>query len=649
MCFHRFLAVTILTTLAGMVIAAPPSEKLNKTADGKPELAKLSHSLLKARQHAKSGMPGLAAMQKEAKHAQRGNKTQCILGVKSINDDLLMAISGQGLEIVNKVSFDGNLNNIVVRATDPRQFDAIASRADILGITEEPEARCHSVGSADNQADRAINCNDARSTYSITGSGTRVGVISDSFSDTRGGTIVAGILTGNTDQVSGDLPASIRIIDAGPVAANSDEGNAMAQLVYDIAPGCDIAFASAFSSYAAFATNITALRTHATNPSHVIVDDVAYFAEPMYQDGPIAQAADLCGINNVPYFSSAANYGSSAHEAVFADFNVTDDTAGLPSGNDLHVFGGGDRFLTLNVSAAGGSVLAILHWDEPYAGSLGAGLGAEADLDLHLVNSTALPVASAVASSNSFQGTLGSPSGEPYEIISASGLAAGTYHLIIEHYQGREPVNMNLIVSPGTNTSVTDTGFLGARTIYGHNSAANVIAVGAINYFEWEPSARLLGAAGNTPGTYQDAVGTIDVENFSSRGGNLPFWFSSDGLTRFGSAVTRFKPEITAPDGCDTTFFGSGDFDGSGKPNFFGTSAAAPNAAAVAALVRHRFTLTGRSTTSTNIYNTMKNNVLAAKSGKNVESAGTDNDSGLGVIDAEAAALPVSLSAYELE
>src|SRR3954449_7543030 len=74
-------------------------------------------------------------------------------------------------------------------------------------------------------------------------------------------------------------------------------------------------------------------------------------------------------------------------------------------------------------------------------------------------------------------------------------------------------------------------------------------------------------------------------EDFTSVGGDLPILFDSDG-NRFPQPDIRRKPDVAATDGGNTTFFVSDAAeDDDNLPNFFGTSAAAPHAAAIAALV----------------------------------------------------------------
>jgi CHRD domain/Bacterial Ig-like domain (group 3)/Divergent InlB B-repeat domain len=97
-------------------------------------------------------------------------------------------------------------------------------------------------------------------------------------------------------------------------------------------------------------------------------------------------------------------------------------------------------------------------------------------------------------------------------------------------------------------------------TTYGHNSAANGFGVGAIRPFR-----------------------PYIPESFSASG-PVTILFDADG-NRLALPEVRQQPAIAAMDGGNTTFFAS---DSSGDadtfPNFFGTSAAAPTAAAVAAL-----------------------------------------------------------------
>jgi subtilisin-like proprotein convertase family protein len=79
--------------------------------------------------------------------------------------------------------------------------------------------------------------------------------------------------------------------------------------------------------------------------------------------------------------------------------------------------------------------------------------------------------------------------------------------------------------------------------------------------------------AGPYPGTFSSAT---KIERFSSDGPRKIF-FNADGTPVAGGSVIRQKPDITAADGVSTSV--------AGFSPFYGTSAAAPHAAAIAGLV----------------------------------------------------------------
>ena len=82
----------------------------------------------------------------------------------------------------------------------------------------------------------------------------------------------------------------------------------MLQIMHDLAPGAELGFATAFISAASFADNIRKLRFDAD--CDVIVDDILYYNEAAFQDGPIAQAVNAVTADGALYFSSAGNEGN---------------------------------------------------------------------------------------------------------------------------------------------------------------------------------------------------------------------------------------------------------------------------------------------------------------------------------------------------
>ena len=151
----------------------------------------------------------------------------------------------------------------------------------------------------------------------------------------------------------------------------------MLQIVYNLAPGAQLYFATGGPDQAGFAANILALRAAGCD---IIVDDITFFAEGVFQDGTVAKAVNSVVASGALYFSAAGNEGRlDAGTSGTWEGDFVDSGAAL-GGGTTHNFGGGvtgDQ-ITSDASPQTGF---WLKWSDP--------LGASGnDYDLYLLDST---------------------------------------------------------------------------------------------------------------------------------------------------------------------------------------------------------------------------------------------------------------------
>ena len=408
-------------------------------------------------------------------------------------------------------------------------------------------------------ADRAMRSDVVHDTMTvpgtstpITGAGVRVGVISNSFDARTPG-------TADADAAKGYLPSNPDGTSAVTVlsdlsSSSGDEGRAMAELIHQVAPGAQLYFATAGTTEASFAKAVSALAQAGCN---VIVDDIAFFASPFYQvTGGAIDAAEAAAVaQGVSVFTSAGNFGQAFLEQTFAPEQTT-----LADGTiaPAHRFDNGTPYERITVPA-NTTTRIDLQWTAPYQGVDGS--GAPDALTLKVFNAD-----------GSFRATAGvlRSDGVPTTdlVYLLPNLATATdYKVAVSLNDGQvSPDSFKFILS-GVGTGSSPGGIIddpaagqGSGDVRGHELIPGVNTVGE-SYFANSP------AFGLSP-TYNDGDSGIGPGTllFDSAGNPLP------------APVDAGKVTFDAPTGINTTV----------PPSFmpfFGTSAAAPNAAAVAALM----------------------------------------------------------------
>jgi subtilisin family serine protease len=256
----------------------------------------------------------------------------------------------------------------------------------------------------------------------------------------------------------------------------------------------------------------------------VIVDDLTYLLEPTFEDGAIARTVASVVARGVVYVTAAGNFGEECHQS---DFRSAGPIQGVAE--NAHNFGG-SPFQQFTVPGRT-QARVFLQWANLFGSSAD-------DYDLYILNGAGQMVARSIDEQSGRQ--------DPVEtvIFENTSSSAQDFFAVVDLYSG-SPRRLRLLYPDASFVRFATQ----ASSIVGHQTSSSAISVATIN---------------------ADTPGNATIASYSSRGPSDIY---------FPSFEQRPKPDITGIDGVAVT--GAAGFS---NP-FFGTSAAAPHIAAIAALV----------------------------------------------------------------
>ena len=530
----------------------------------------------------------------------------------------------------------------VTRITLPRYA---VPRRNLPPVGAQPRS-----GSVTTQGDQILGTAQFRQATGLTGLGVSVGIISDGVGTVTPATATTPATSSDItqDQSTGDLPTNpAPYIDTSVNGGGSgNEGAAMMEIVYDMAPGAALGFCGPATT-ADFVQCLTNFgKAQGGFKPTIVADDLGFPGVAMFTDGNFATAVKNFAITN-PGIQLLTAAGNDAQQFWAGGWNPTTiNTTISPSAtstSNAYTYTQAQNFGTAGNPlpymsfpvAAGDTVTYVVEWDDTWPVPLTATTPNDLnDYDVFLTDSSGNilacnmginvgPASSSTAPPSpnycdlgSSPGTLTSPGPQPVQGNQYTNNTSSTQNLQlhIDYRNGTPGKNFKVLVFANNHSFVlvpnTPVG-----SIYGQSAL---------------------------PQPYEITTTAIDQSQANSSGGYPIEPYASEGPVLFSQpatgVTTRQKPDFTAVDCVDVTGVGGfGQNNNTNPPSatFCGTSATPEATAAILALLDQAFP-------GQNGYNMLKAGALALNNSASNGSGTPNGVYGWGLVNAYNSAVAVA-------
>jgi hypothetical protein len=389
------------------------------------------------------------------------------------------------------------------------------------------------------QGDSLLRANLARTDYTVNGSGVKIGVISDGLEGLA------------TSQASGDLPAvnqgTCNVVPQSPTSSGAGaEGTAMLEIAHDLAPGAELWFGHFGYGFGGTSLDFQAAVNCLAANTDIVVDDIGFFNNGPYT-GASPVSINTSNARNGPgpiraYVNAVGNQALSHYQEMYFDYNGAGSLANVhrfaSTGSTTDACGLGPNPADPLLLPPGGKVTVALQWNDVFGASAN-------NYDIYLVRNDN---GATVASSTDIQ----DGNDNPTEMLGYQNSTGATtqFDIVIDRVSGL-PKTFDMFI-------LGDALLVGPPTCPAGPSAHNYNT-----------------ATNSVPNNSDASGGVISAGTVNSSNTGLAAAYSSRGPTN----DFRTKPDITGID--EVSITGAGGF----PSPFYGTSAAGPHIAAIAALL----------------------------------------------------------------